>query len=95
MWSVESSQTPVSYKAKYVFYLPVDQKVLHSEVLNSPPLYHYGSLDNFISFHYGSPIIPIDPHTALSLEWLSREEFVNNAPYLDETVKAAIKLVLK
>ena len=34
-----------------------------------------------------------DPHLALSLEWLEVHEMANNMPYINDTMKAALKLI--
>jgi hypothetical protein len=93
MWEIERSSDAVRYKPKYFFYLPVKQEVIYTDYLDGLPSRHYGSLDSFMAVYYGCPIIPVDFHLAFSLGWLTEKEFIDNAAYLSDTVKAAIKLV--
>ena len=97
-WSTPAAvaPTPVTYEAVYFLVLEREQVVLHSDELKSwsGPMEWGGNLDSFMGTKAeGTPFIPVDPHTALSLGWLSSIRLANNMPYLDESIRAAIALV--
>lgn len=95
MWSIqEQVVAPRIIEAVYFLYLPVDGVVLHSTELMGG-IYHtaYEGLSSFISRHEDTPLIPVDIHLAVSLNWVKPDQMSKNMPYLDEKMRAAIALV--
>jgi hypothetical protein len=95
-WEVVSTYSPPTLEAIYFLSLPDENAVLyHSELSNyTTPMYYAGDLSGFQS-HYpqGTPLIPLDTHSALVLGWVDVDRMMRNRPYLDEKIKAAIALV--
>lgn len=93
MWQIEKSQ-PSTQTAVYFFALPVDGVVLNNHELTNAPLRYYGNLQDWLQYEaYDKPVIPLDAHNVICLNWASPEEIVKNMEYLDDTVRAAIALI--
>ncbi len=95
MWAVQTVQ-PTYQEAQYFLILESENKVLYANQLTpySAPFEHFGDFASFVSMQGPDcPLIPVDTHTALSLNWVDMQRMVRNRPYLDETMKAAIALV--
>lgn len=96
MWHVsDSTITPQTFSAVYFIYLPVSNKCLFSEQLDkySIPMENYGDPNQLVSTKPNHPLIPIDPHLALSLEWISLDDMAVEMPYINDSVKACLKLI--
>lgn len=94
-WSI-AQHDPVTLNAVYFVILPTDNVVLYGSSLDTygTPLEYIGDFNSFaMSQIAGTPLIPMDTHTALSLGWVEMDRVVRNRPYLDETIRAAIALV--
>lgn len=96
MWSVPSTTTPPpSVEAVYFLWLPEEQVVLwahYSDDIN--PSEYQGNIGLFKgTLATNTPMIPMDSHHALSLNWLDINRMTRNRPYLDEAIRAAIALV--
>ena len=95
-WGIlDQSFTPPMLEAAYFLFLPEKNEILWSNTLSlwaSPQIYH-GDIERWVATMDGAPVIPIDPHLALSLTWLAVDEMVYNMPYVNDHVKAALKLI--
>jgi len=94
-WHIPVSD-PVTVSAVYFLILPTDNVVLYGNSLDiyATPMEFIGDFNGFaVSQGTGTPLIPMDTHTALSLGWVEMDRVVRNRPYLDETIRAAIALV--
>lgn len=95
-WEVVSSISPPTLDAVYFLVLPDESVVLYNTELikYATPLCYSGDLSGFQSYHpQGTPLIPLDTHSALVLGWVDVDRMMRNRPYLDEKIKAAIALV--
>ncbi len=94
-WEIISSGPPVQMQAVYYLVLPGDFKVLWSNDLNMGPALEYmGDYTQFMTMQaYGTPMIPLDTHHAILLNWVTLDVMCRNRPYMDDAVKAAIALV--
>lgn len=98
-WEVEQDTgytPPPKVGAVYYLVLPTDNIVMNSINLNGSwaPSEYAGTFDQFIgTLLTGTPLIPLDTHHALLLEWVDIDRMARNRPYLDDAIKAAIALV--
>ena len=87
--------SPTSLMAVYYLVLPHENIVLYSTECSN----HYtstwtGDLDSFIYAQpTGTPVIPMDPHHAMLLNWVDMDRMARNRPYIDDSIQAAIALV--
>lgn len=97
MWGVtDTNYLPPSADAHYYLVLPADNVVLYSTELGeySTPLSYCGGFDMFKGFVLqGTPLIPVDTHHALLMNWVDMDRMARNRPYMDDAIKAAIALV--
>lgn len=82
-------------EAVYYLWLPEDNVVLWAYYSDdTSPTEYVGSLNMFKNtLANGTPMIPMDSHHALCLDWLTMDRMARNRPYLDDAIKAAIALV--
>jgi hypothetical protein len=96
-WEVVSQivQSPSSYQAKYFLYLAVDEEIMYCDELSAHnmPTRFYGDLSSWTLSNQGTPLIPVDFHTAISVGWVDARTMIRNMPYLTEDVRAAVALV--
>jgi hypothetical protein len=95
MWHVADAEyTAPTLEAVFFLWLPHDNEILYANTLEKwqSPLRYNGEIKNW-SLGQNGPLIPIDPHLALSLEWLTVDEMVMNMPYVTDNIKAALKLI--
>ena len=92
-WSIRTTQ---SVDPVYFIRLPADYTFLWANNLtDSFPQNFIGDMYGFTNHvPRGTPLIPIDFHHALSMNWVTIDVVVRNMPYLDDTIKAAILLVV-
>lgn len=97
MWHITEPVTvaPLTLSAVYFIYLPVSSKCLFSEDLAeyTSPQTNYGDPNQLASMKDNHPLIPIDPHLALSLNWITLDEMAMEMPYINDNVKACLKLI--
>ena len=80
--------------ALYFLVLPQDLVVLYAYDCNtSTPMKHVGNYDSFETIQRDAPLIPMDTHHALLMNWVDMDQMARNRPYLDDAIKAAIALV--
>jgi hypothetical protein len=92
-WDVPSS-APTTQSALYFLVLPTDCEVLYAYDPNgSPPMSHSGDYNSFAISHGDPPLIPMDTHHALLMDWVDMDRMARNRPYMDDAIKAAIALV--
>ena len=92
------SQPEYEIDTVYVAWLPKSDKVLFEEDLfggSSPAGIWIGSLSAFMSSSsaYDKVVIPIPLSIAFSLNWINREEFLNNCMGFTDAELAALSLV--
>lgn len=96
MWNIPDAEYIVpSKEAVYFIWLPEDNEIYYSSNLNNfgSPMMYNGSIENWARGQGNCPMIPIDPHLALSLNWVTVDEMVRNMSYVTDTMKAALKLI--
>jgi hypothetical protein len=94
-WSIESAP-PSTMEAVYFLILPDEFVVLYNTELSEvmPPFIYNGDMQQFIGSQVpGSPLIPLDTHTAMTLNWVDLDRMSRNRPYMNDAIKAAIALV--
>lgn len=92
-WRIESTQ-PSTLTAVYFFALPVDNVILWAEDLTSVPTKYNGDLRWFLIYEVNDrPVIPLDMHNAICLNWLQPYELARNMEYIDDSIRAAVALV--
>ena len=81
--------------AVYFLYLPVSNRCLWSNQLSKfqLPISTYGDPSNLETTFSDAPLIPVDLHLALSLNWITIEEMADEMSYINDTIKACLKLV--
>lgn len=79
----------------YALYSPVKETVLYSiHLYDGPPTGTWrGDLPSFINAQPNYLVIPIDPFTALNLDWISEQDIADYLPQISDNVKAAIRLL--
>ena len=96
-WGVtDTTYQPTTTDAHYYLVLPTDNEVLYSTELGeyTTPMVYAGTFDMFKGFVIqGTPLIPVDTHHALLMNWVDMDRMARNRPYLDDAIKAAIALV--
>ncbi len=92
---IDPNGMPPTVPAAYFLFLPISSKLLWANNLNDwgTPTTFYGNIESWVSSMNNAPLIPIDPHLALSLNWLTIDEMVMDMPYVNDHVKAALKLI--
>lgn len=93
-WEVPMSQ-PSTNSAVYFLELPTDYEILYAYDLgSSTPMVHNGDFNSFANSQgTGTPLIPMDTHHALLMDWVDMDRMARNRPYMDDAIKAAIALV--
>lgn len=86
---------PQRYAAVYFIYLPVSNKCLYSEELSDflAPMVYLGDVGGLSALKENHPLIPIDPHFALSLDWIELDKMIDEMPYVTDSLKACLKLI--
>ena len=95
-WEIRDVNTaPPRLAAVYFIYLPVKDKCLYSNEINKYqiPSENYGDPSQLQGTYPNAPLIPIDPHLALSLGWIELDKMVGEMPYVTDILKACLKLV--
>lgn len=87
--------SPAQLQAVYYLVLPDEFKVLWANDLSmNGALEYVGEFTQFLTMQtYGTPMIPLDTHHALLLNWVDMDRMSRNRPYLDDAIKAAVALV--
>jgi hypothetical protein len=92
-WEVTTA-APTTLSALYYLVLPSDYEVLYAYDANgTPPMKHTGDFNSFAINQGDCPLIPMDTHHALLMDWVDMDTMARNRPYLDDAIKAAIALV--
>lgn len=91
-WNVPST-APATMSALYFLVLPQDYEVLYSYDPNGSPMVHSGDYNSFAINQGEAPLIPMDTHHALLMDWVDMDRMARNRPYMDDAIKAAIALV--
>lgn len=101
-WGVEDQNAyvavpikPAINNAQYFLLLPVENVVLYKHEISTSmaPTTFTGDFASFANMFPNSPLIPLDAHTALVLNWVNVERMSRNCSYLNDTIRAAIALV--
>ena len=95
MWGVITAEPAVN-AAQYYLVLPTENIILYATELGEymSPAMHNGDFEGFKNmWASGTPLIPVDTHHALLLDWVDMDRMARNRPYLDDAIKAAIALV--
>ncbi len=96
MWQIPADDyTPPSVSAVYFLFLPTANKCLHSTELGryQTPSEYYGDPQGLSSSLNNPPLIPVDAHLALSLDWITIDELAMQMPYINDSIKACLKLI--
>ena len=96
-WQVTESVdvAPQIYSAVYFIHLTGSNKCLYSSEMNhyGAPTSMYGDIEQLAANFPGCPLIPVDPHHALSLNWITVDEMATEMPYINDNIKACLRLI--
>lgn len=94
MTVITANMTSLSIEVVYVCWLPKKNVVLHDQYLGSSPMRYSGNLDMFTQSAGWKLPITIDLLTAATMEWITPQELLDEMPWLDQKIQAALRLVL-
>lgn len=94
-WKITTeSNTKQDHHAVYYLVLPESCEVLHTDDLSYSPHCHVGDFTSFRHTHtVETPLIPVDPHHAICMDWVDARLMAKNMMYLSEEIRAAVALV--